>query len=126
MATAKEMMTGGISAGAARAINGQVNAAVTAAGSALSDSTELKSGHSVVTTISAGQGVRPENSEIGDEYYIYNATTGLTGVVLTVYPPTSSGTINQLAAGTGMLLAPATAVWLKKASATAWTGNMSA
>ena len=126
MALVYEMMGGGLSSGQARAINGGQNLTVSAAGSSLSDATALTAGHNVVTTITAGQGVKCPNSEIGDEIYIYNATSGTSGVVLTVYPPTSSGTINQLAAGTGMLLAPSTAVWLKKASATAWTGNLSA
>ena len=127
MAMAKEMMGGGLSAGAAKAINGGQNLTVSAAGSTIADATELKAGHNVITTITAGQGVKCDSqAEIGDEIYIYNATTGLTGVVLTVYAQTSSQTINQLAAGTGMLLAPATAVWLKRASNTAWTGNLSA
>lgn len=126
MSMAKEMMGGGLSSGAARAINGGQNLTVSAAGSTIADATELKAGHNVVTTISAGQGVKLDSqAEIGDEIYVYNATSGTSGVVLTIYGQTSSQTINQLSAGTGMLLAPATAVWLKRASNTAWTGNLS-
>lgn len=123
MALASEMMAGGISAGAARAINGTVNSAVSAAGSTISDATALKAGHNVVTTVASGAGVLLPNSEIGDEIVVYNGT-GTNA--LTVYPPTSSGTINQLSAGTGMLLSPYTAVRLKKVTATVWTGWLSA
>lgn len=123
MALATEMMSGGLSAGAAKAINGHVNAAASAAGTTISDATALKAGHSVVTTVAASSGVILPNSEIGDELVIYNAT-GTNA--LTIYPPTSSATINQLAAGVGMQLSPYTAVRLKKHSATAWTGWLSA
>lgn len=127
MALALEIMQGGLSAGAARGINGGVSPTVSAAGSTITDATELKTGHNVVTTITAGHGVKlPSQAEIGDEIYIYNATSGTGGVVLTIYPQTSSQTINQLTAGLGMLLSPSTAVWLKRATSTAWTGNLSA
>jgi hypothetical protein len=123
MALAREMMTGGVSAGAARAINGYVNAAVAGAGTTIADATALKAGHNVVTTVAAGSGVLLENSEIGDEVVIYNATGSN---ALTIYPPTSSATINQLGAGVGMLLSPYTGVRLKKQTATAWTAWLSA
>ena len=122
MSTAAEMMTGGLSAGQAKAINGQFNLSVSAAGTTLSGATALVASHNAVTTVAASSGVRLADTEIGDEYLVYNGTT----TQLTVYPPTSSGTINQLTAGTGMLLAPYTAVLLKKTTATAWSGWMSA
>lgn len=123
MSLVTEMMGGGLSSGAARAINGNINSTVAAAGTTIADATELKAGHNIVTTVAAGSGVRPVNSEISDEMFVYNATGT---EALTIYPPTSSGTINQLTAGTGMLLAPYTGVKLKKATATAWTAFLSA
>lgn len=123
MAMVKEMMGGGLSAGAARAINGTINNAVAAAGTTISDATELKAGHNNVTTVAANSGVILPNVEIGDELFIYNAT-GTNA--LRIYPPTSSATINQLSAGVAMLLSPYTSVRLKKATATAWTGWLSA
>ena len=128
MSTAVEMMGGGLSAVSARSINGQFNNTVSAAGSTIADATVLTPQQSTVqvTTITAGQGVLVPNSERGDEYTIYNATSGKTGVALLVYPPTSSCTINQLSAGTAMILGPSTAVRLKKVSATAWVGWLSA
>lgn len=122
MALATEMMTGGLSAGAAKAINGLVNSAVSAAGSTISDATALKASHNVVTTVAASTGVQLPNSEIGDELFIYNAT-GTNA--LTIYPPSGS-TINQLSASVGMLLPPYTAVKLKKSTSTAWHGWLSA
>lgn len=123
MALASEMMTGGISAGGARAINGYVNSAVSAAGTTISDATALVASHNIVTTVGSGAGVKLQNTEIGDEILVYNAT-GTNA--LTVYPPTSSATINQLSAGTGMLLSPYTACKFKKTTATAWHGWLSA
>lgn len=125
MSTAVEMMGGGLSAGAARGINGQFNTAVSAAGSTISDATALtvQQSTALVTTVAAGTGVRLPNSDFGDEYLVYNSQ----GVeALKVYPPTSSGRINQLSAGTAMELSPYTAVRLKKISATTWVGWLSA
>ena len=123
MALASEMMQGGVSAGAARAINGFVNSAVSAAGSSISDATALVASHNIVTSVAASTGVLLQNTEIGDEVLVYNAT-GTNA--LTIYPPTSSATINQLSAGVGMLLSPYTAVRLKKTTATTWHGWLSA
>ena len=122
MTTAVELMKGGLSAGAAKAVGGEFATAVSAAGTTLSDATALVASNSNVTTVGAASGVRLPNTEIGDEYFIYNGTT----TELTVYPPTSSGSINQIPAGTGMKLAGYTAVRLKKFTATVWQGWLSA
>lgn len=125
MSTAVEMMGGGLSAGAARGVNGQFNTAVSAAGSSISDATALtvQQSTAIVTTVGSGSGVKLPNSDFGDEYLIYN---GQGSNALNIYPPTSSGTINQLSAGTAMQLAPYTAVKLKKITATTWVGWLSA
>lgn len=122
MSTAAEMMTGGISAGGAKAINGFVNSAVSAAGTTISDATAIKASHSIVTTVGAGSGVILPNTEIGDEYLIYNATT----TPLLVYPPTSSATVNQIGAGLAVNLSPYTACKYKKTTATTWHAWLSA
>lgn len=124
MALAFEMMRGGLSAGAAQAINGGggVQSIVTAAGSSISDATALVSGFNVVTTVPAGSGVQLPNTQITDVVEIFNNQASEN---LTVYPPTGS-TINQLSASTGVLLAPYTAIMLKKYTSTAWIGWMSA
>lgn len=122
MAMALEMVRGGLSPGSARAINGQVASAVSAAGTTQSTATLLGAGHNVITTLSAAQGVRLPDVEIGDEIFVYN---GVSAVVLLVYPPTS-GTINQLAANDPGYLAPYRGAMFKKVTATIWTAFLSA
>ncbi len=122
MALAKEMMGGGFSALAARAINGQINATVSAAGTTQATGTALNAGHNIVTTVAASSGVRLPACEIGDEVFVYN---GQVTNALTVYPDTGA-TINQLAANIGMLLSPYTGVMFKRATSTVWTAFLSA
>ena len=121
MATAADMMQGGMSAGQAAAANGIVNSAVSAAGTTQGTATLLVSSTNVVTTAGASSGVILTNSQIGDEYEILN----LGANPVTVYPPTS-GQINNLPANTGFLLAMNTAVKVKKFTATRWMGFLSA
>lgn len=122
MAMAKEMVAGGLSANQAKSINGFV-ASVSAAGSTISDAKLLGAGHNRVTSVSSGQGVQLPAVEIGDEIFIWNET-GTNQ--LTVYPDSSSNTINQLGAGVGALISPYTGALFKKASTTAWWANLSA
>ena len=121
MALALAIMRGGISAGAAKAINGDVNSAISAAGTTQATATALTAGINVITTAAASSGVRLSNTEIGDEYEIFN----LGANAVTVYPPTS-GQINALSANTGFTLATNTAVKVKKFTATRWMGFLSA
>lgn len=122
MTTAAELVAGGFSAGQARAVGGQFANAVSAAGSSISDATALVASNSNVTTVTAGQGVKLPDTEIGDEYDVYNASSS---VELRVYPPTSSGAINQLGAGVAGIIPPLTAASFKKRTATAWTASLS-
>jgi len=122
MAIALDMMKGGVSAGMARAINGQVQSAVTAAGTTITGATDLTASINVVTTAAANSGVQVPNGEIGDEVEILN----LGANAVTVYPPTSSDRINALSAGSGFLLATNTAVKLRKFTSTRWAGYLSA
>jgi hypothetical protein len=122
MALALDIMKGGISAGMARAINGQVRGSLTAAGTLISDALDLTASINVVTTAAANSGVQLPNGEIGDEVEILN----LGANALTVYPDTSSNQINALAAAAGFLLAPNTAVRLRKFTSARWIGYLSA
>ena len=122
MAIALDMMKGGVSAGMARAINGQVQSSVTAAGTTITGATDLTASINVVTTAAANSGVQVPNGEIGDEVEILN----LGANAVTVYPPTSSDRINALSAGSGFLLATNTAVKLRKFTSTRWAGYLSA
>lgn len=119
MALASDIMKGGVSAITAKAMQGQVNSAVAAAGTGISDATALTKSVNVVT--SGTGGVQIPNGEISDEVEVCN----LTSAAITVYPPTSSQ-INALSASAGFLLAPNTAVKVKKFTSTRWMGFLSA
>lgn len=122
MSTAADIMRGGFSAFSARAIGGQVQSAVSAAGTTIATATDLTASINVVTTAAASSGVQLPNGQIGDSVEILN----LGANALTVYPDTTSGRINALSAGTGFLLATNTAVVLRKFTSTRWAGFLSA
>lgn len=119
MALASDIMTGGFSAGSAKAIQGLANGAVAAAGTTQATATAIT--QSTVAVTSGTGGVRLPNAEINDEVAIVN----LNAASITVYPPTS-GQINALSANTGFLLASNTAVKVKKFTSTRWMGFLSA
>ena len=122
MAIALDIMKGGFSAGSARAIGGQVHPTVSAAGTAITDATDLRASINVITTAAASSGVQLPNVEIGDEVEILN----LGANAVTVYPDTSSNRINNLTAGSGFLLGTNTAVKVKKYTTTRWMAFLSA
>ena len=122
MAIALDIMRGGFSSGSAKAINGQVHPTVSAAGTAITDATDLRASINVVTTAAASSGVQLPNGEVGDEVEILN----LGANALTVYPDTASNSINALSAGSGFTLATNTAVKLRKYTTTRWIGYLSA
>ena len=101
MAIAIDVMKGGLSAGTAKAMGGQVQNAVSAAGTTLATATVLKASMNRVSTVGASSGVAlPAGMMPCDSVVVFNAGANL----LTVYPPRSTVAINQLSAGTGMSL----------------------
>ena len=122
MALALDIMKGGISAMGAAAINGQVKSSISAAGTTISDATDLTSSINIVSTAAASSGVQLPSGQIGDEVDILN----LGANAVTVYPDSSSNSINALSAGSGFLLATNTAVKLRKYTSTKWMGFLSA
>ena len=123
MALAYDMMKGGVAAFQARGINGTANATVTAGTTQTqAGATALTASTVAVTTVTAaGDGVRIPSGEIGDSIEICNLGT----LRCMVYPPTGER-INGLATNDGFALMPATAVRVKKFSATRWMGFLSA
>lgn len=122
MPLAKNVMGAGISAGQARALNGNtVNSAVSAAGTTQGTATAITADVNNVTTATTGQGVILYNGEIGDDQVVYNGTT----TDIRVYPPTG-GNVNQLAANSGFVLGVYTGVLCKKVTSTQWLGFISA
>ena len=122
MALALDIMKGGFSSGSAKAINGQVHPTVSAAGTAITDATDLRASINVVTTAAASSGVQLPNCEVGDEVEVLN----LGANAVTIYPDTASNRINNLTAGSGFLLATNTAVKLRKYTTSRWIGYLSA
>ena len=122
MAIALDIMRGGFSSGSAKAINGQIQPTVSAAGTAIASATRLTASINVVTTAAASSGVQLPNCEIGDEVDVLN----LGANSVTIYPDTSSNRINALSAGSGFTLATNTAVKLRKYTTTRWIGYLSA
>lgn len=118
MALASEIMLGGFPAGQAKAVQGQANS-IAAAGSAQGSATSIT--NSVVAVTSGTGGVVLPNAEIADEVDICN----LTSAAITVYPPSGSR-VNALSTNSGFLLAPNTAVKVRKFTSTRWMGFLSA
>lgn len=121
MALVEEMMQGGISAGGARGICGQINDSISAAGTTQGTATALTTSINVITTAAANSGVILPNPRGGSELDILNI--GANQCI--VYPPTGAQ-INNLSANAGFTLAPNTAVKVKKFSALRWMGFLSA
>lgn len=120
MALARDIMTGGFSAIGSRAVNGQVNPSVTAAGSTQGTATALTKTVNVITAGSGG-GVILASVEIGDSWAICN----ISGGNVTIYPA-SGERINGLSTNTGFILANNTAATVQKFTATRNFAIMSA
>lgn len=121
MPLSREIMGGGFSAGQAKALNGQANNAVSAAGTTQATATALKTSNSFVTTVAANSGVILENASHRDSQRIYNAGTN----PLTIYPPVGSR-IYPAATNVGITLGNPGLIELYKWSDTVWVGNLSA
>lgn len=122
MATAVDITRGGLSAGTARAINGQIATGLTAAGTTISDALDLNSSINVISTAAAGSGVQLPSMMLGDMVEVYNGGTG----AMYVYPDQSTVAINQLSAGAGVLLAPNTGLMVRKTTSTTAVAYLSA
>ena len=113
-ALARDITRGGTSAGSAQAMNGAVGTGIAAAGSIITDATDLNATVNVVSTVSAGQGVQLPSMMIGDEVQVYNATT----TALKVYPDQSTVAINQLTVGAAVSLGQFQGAMFRKVTST--------
>ena len=120
MALAKKFL--GVSPVTAQSMQGDANTAITAAGSAITTATDLTRVVNIVTTATDGQGVQLDTGVIGDSQLVYNATV----VSIRVYPSSATAAINQMAVGTGHILAPYTSCVYFVASATQHVAFLSA
>ena len=121
MALAKQMMGGGLSAGQAKAINGAIAPAVSAAGTTQGTATTIGAGINLITTVAANSGVILPSCEKADYVEIYNAGAN----TLTVYPDSGSQ-INGVAANTGISLAINTFCGFRRMTSTRWAAQLSA
>ena len=122
MALAKDLVSTGFSPGQAKGIGGQVASAVSAAGTVITDATDLVASVNRVSTVASGAGVQLTFGEIGDSQWVYNGGAN----PLKVYPPSSSHTINQLSAGTAVTLPQYTYCVFHLITSTIVLANMSA
>ena len=122
MPLAKNVMSAGISAGKARAINGNnVQSAITAAGTTQGTAAALTGDTNVVTTATSAQGVILYSGVPGDDQWVFNNTL----VDIRVYPHVG-GKVNQIATNGAFVLAPQTCCHCKLLSSTQWIVNLSA
>lgn len=125
LGSAAQLMGAGFSAGQASALVGPVpTTAISAAGTTLGTATALAVVTNLVSTATAGQGVKLPTAAVTNDFCIvFNDNTGAS---FYVYPDTSSNRINQLAAGSGVLLANNTSCIFMKVTSTRWIANVSA
>jgi hypothetical protein len=122
MALARQVMGAGFSAGQALAIGGGVGTGISAAGTTISDATDLGQAVNEVTTVASGAGVQLPSAAPGDEVWVYNSGAN----ELKVYPHASTAGFNDLTVGTAYILATNTGAVHKMISATKWMVILSA
>ncbi len=105
-----------------QSLNGDVNTAYTAAGTAIGTATRITTVLGIVTTATDGQGVQLQTGVANDSQVIYNNTL----VSIKVYPSSSTAKINQITAGGAHILPPQSACEYFVASATQHVAIMSA
>jgi hypothetical protein len=125
MALASKMMGGGLSAGQAKAINGNY-AALTAAGSSQATATAVTASMCVVASADGTKAVRLPAGEVGDEVRIFNNS----GSTLPVYPHVG-GAIAVVGTGLGSANAAFSQLTYKDTTyklvtSTQWLANTSA
>lgn len=125
MALSKDVMGGGFSAGQARALGGNY-AAITAAGSVITDATVLTASNCVVASADGTKGVALSGN-IGDSVTVFNNSAS----TLKVWPGSTSEAIAVPATGLGTAAAAYShttyaVVTYTKITATQWLVNKSA
>ncbi len=118
---AKQIMGGGISFGAAKAINGSVANALTATGTLQTDAYAINAAVAEFSTVGSGSGAILPSCEISDEVIAYNGGAN----ALKIYPDVGSR-INQLSANAAVTVAPSTTILFKHITSTRWIAILSA
>ena len=122
MALAQNIMRGGTPAFQARAFNGNIATALTAAGTVITDALDLLADTNVIGTCASGAGVQLPACELGDSVEVYNGGAN----TCKVYPDSTSTQINAVGNGNAISLATNTACMFRRITSTRWIAFLSA
>lgn len=122
MALAKDIMGGGFSAGQAQAIQGTINPSVSAAGTVITDATDLVASNNYISTAAASSGVQLPSVPLGDSLDVFNGGAN----PVQVYPHASTATINAGSAGAAVTCPVNTLMTFRRWTNTKWIASMSA
>lgn len=123
--TGSQLMGAGFSQGQATALTSpSVTTAISAAGTTLATATALSTSINFVSTAAANSGVKlPVGYTTNDSLVVYNDGSGNS---FYVYPDIAANKINQLAAGSGVLIPNNTSCIFTKVTSARWVANLSA
>ena len=123
MATARDIMKGGVSSQTARALGGQYST-VAAAGSVIGDATAITTSMCIVTAADGTKGVSI-SGDVGDECWVTNRSAS----ALLIYPEAAAAiAVSGTGLGTAAValsVAAEKSVILKKYTSTQWVANLS-
>ena len=122
MALARDIVSSGLSGGTATALQGSVKTAISAAGTVITDATDLTASFNMLSTVASGAGVQVPLMAPNESLLIYNGGAN----PCKVYGGSASVAINQLSAGSAMLLPQYSAVIIHGISSTQVAAFMSA
>lgn len=118
MGKMRDIIAAGMPVQLARSLRGvdSQSLAVSAAGSAITDATALTSAVNLLTTVASNTGVLLPDADIGDMIVVGNGGSN----AAKVYPPTSSGKINNGSAGAAVSVAAGKGGIFLRASSVHW------
>lgn len=118
MAGIRSLMAAGFSAAQAKALTGASDYAggISAAGTTIDDATALTATTNLVTTTASSTGVKLPDAEVGSEIMVGNGGAN----TLKVYPPSSSGKINNASAGAAASVATLKGAIFRRMSSVDW------
>jgi hypothetical protein len=122
MALARDIVQAGLSGGTANALQGSVKSSISAAGTVITDATDLTASFNILGTVASGAGVQVPQLQPNESLLIYNGGANQ----CLVYPGASTVAINQLGVGNAMVLARFTAVIVHGISSTQVAAFLSA
>ena len=122
MALARDIVSAGLSGGTSNAIQGSVATALSAAGTTITDATDLTASFNMLSTVAAGAGVQVPQLQANESLLIYNGGAN----ACLVYPGAATVAINQLGVGDAMVLAQYSAVIIHGISSTQVAAFLSA